>query len=160
MTTAPLNTEHNHKNCIEQAIINAKELCNKKEIRLTPLRRHVLEIIWYSHCPIGAYSIMDKLSELEKRHTAPPTVYRALDFLIEHGLVHRISSINAFIGCEQPHKAHSGQFLLCKVCNVVHEFDSLEIDNAIATVAKKSGFSLQKQTVETLGICSNCQNAN
>jgi len=155
-----LNAEHNHNNCIKQALDNAKQLCTKAGIRLTPLRRHVLEIIWHSHKPIGAYNIMDKLSALEKRHTAPPTVYRALDFLIEHGLVHRISSINAFVGCLHPQDAHCGQFLLCKVCNIVFELDNSAINKAIMQATQEIDFNLQTQTVEISGICSNCQNAS
>jgi Fur family zinc uptake transcriptional regulator len=83
-------------------------LCAQKGLRLTALRRRVLELVWQSHKPLGAYDILAVLSEQDGRRAAPPTVYRALDFLLENGLVHRISSLNAFVGCDAPGTRASG----------------------------------------------------
>ncbi len=101
----------------------ADALCARQGLRLTALRRRVLELVWQSHKPLGAYDILAVLSEQDGRRAAPPTVYRALDFLLENGLVHRISSLNAFIGCNHPEHAHQGQFLICRECHAAIELE-------------------------------------
>ena len=99
--------KHNHDECIENALTAAQEICAARDTRFTPLRRRVLELVWVKHEPITAYEILDLLSEGQKR-VAPPTVYRALDFLIEEGFVHRIESLNSFVGCSDPAHKHQG----------------------------------------------------
>ena len=93
-----LQRGHDHRKCVSEAMAVADELCAKRGARMTELRRRVLNLIWDSHAPVGAYAIMDMLKR-EGRNAMPPTVYRALDFLQEQGLIHRIASLNAFIGC-------------------------------------------------------------
>lgn len=100
---------HDHMSCIAEALQRAVALCESRGTQLTELRRRVLELVWSSHEPIGAYRILEQLDRPlpgqmrgKARRAAPPTVYRALDFLIEQGLVHRIESLNAFVGCDQP----------------------------------------------------------
>ena len=93
-----LSDEHDHRRCVANALDDAEAVCAERGARLTPVRRRVLEIIWQSHRPLGAYAILEVLSG-EGHSPAPPTVYRALEFLLTHGLVHRLSSLNAFIGC-------------------------------------------------------------
>ena len=87
-------TGHDHSSCVEDALAAAHEVCSTKGARLTPLRERILELVWLSHKPVGAYTLLD-LIKLEHNSAAPPTIYRALDFLMEHGLVHRIKSLNA-----------------------------------------------------------------
>jgi Fur family zinc uptake transcriptional regulator len=99
---------HDHSHCVHSALSEADTLCAQKGLRLTALRRRVLELVWQSHKPLGAYDILAVLSEQDGRRAAPPTVYRALDFLLENGLVHRISSLNAFVGCVHPGARASG----------------------------------------------------
>ena len=107
MTSIPLASRpHDHSHCVTHALGEAESLCTKSGVRLTDLRRRVLELVWQSHKPLGAYDILAVLSEQDGRRAAPPTVYRALDFLLENGLVHRIASLNAFIGCNHPGHAH------------------------------------------------------
>ena len=84
-------------------------------MRFTKIRQHVFSLIWSGHQPIGAYAILEAL-KTDYPRAAPPTVYRALDFLIEIGLIHRIESMNAFVGCTHPDKRHTGQFLICESC--------------------------------------------
>jgi Fur family zinc uptake transcriptional regulator len=96
---------HDHEHCVEDALAAADKLCAEQGLRFTPLRRRVLELVWSSHKPVGAYALLDKLRS-EDLGSAPPTVYRALDFLIEHGLIHRIERMNAFIGCSHPGETH------------------------------------------------------
>jgi len=119
----------------------------------------VLELVWQSHKPLGAYDILAVLSEQDGRRAAPPTVYRALDFLLENSLVHRIASLNAFIGCSHPEHAHQGQFLICRECHVAIELEQTSISNAIVASAKDVGFSVEAQTVEVVGLCGNCRSA-
>ena len=96
---------HDHDHCIETALGDAESVCIERGVRLTVLRKRVLEIVWQSHRPLGAYAILDVLAA-DGRRAAPPTVYRALDFLQENGLVHRIASMNAFVGCPMPDRRH------------------------------------------------------
>jgi Fur family zinc uptake transcriptional regulator len=111
--------------------------------------------VWDSHKPIGAYDILDKLGK-EGKAAAPPTVYRALDFLIEAGLVHRLDSLNAFIGCPDPARSHAGQFLICRQCRTVLELDDPDIDAVVAKKAERLGFTSVHQMLEVQGLCANC----
>lgn len=134
-------------------------LCEQKGLRLTALRRRVLELVWQSHRPLGAYDILGVLSEQDGRKAAPPTVYRALDFLLDNGLVHRIASLNAFIGCIHPEHSHQGQFLICRTCHVAVELENPGISAAIDQGAAGIGFSVETQTVEVVGLCASCKAA-
>ena len=107
--------EHDHGDCIADALGMAEQVCAKRGARLTKLRRRVFELVWSSHAPVGAYDLLRHLAR-ERDGAAPPTVYRALDFLRKHGLIHRIESLNAFVGCCTPGEAHAGQFLICSRC--------------------------------------------
>jgi Fur family zinc uptake transcriptional regulator len=133
----------------------AEDLCRQRGLRFTALRRRVLALVWDSHKPVGAYDILDQLGA-EGRRAAPPTVYRALDFLIEAGLVHRLDSLNAFIGCPDPARSHSGQFLICRLCRTVLELNDLDIDKLVEDKAKQLGFSAVHQMLEIQGLCSDC----
>ena len=148
--------QHDHGNCIENALATAEQLCAARGLRFTALRRRVLELVWQSHRPIGAYEILDLLGE-EKQNAAPPTVYRALDFLIEAGLAHRLDSLNAFIGCTDPGRRHTGQFLICRECRTVTELDDNELDALVAKKAAASGFTAVRQILEIEGLCKSCR---
>ncbi|PTU49440.1 Fur family transcriptional regulator [Pseudomonas plecoglossicida] len=158
MSITPLaNRPHDHSHCVHSALTEADALCTRQGLRLTALRRRVLELVWQSHKPLGAYDILAVLSEQDGRRAAPPTVYRALDFLLENGLVHRIASLNAFIGCSHPEHLHQGQFLICRACHVAIELEQNSISEAIISSAKGVGFTVETQTVEVVGLCSNCR---
>ena len=146
---------HDHGECIEEAFARAERICSERGVRLTDLRRAVLQAVWRSHAPIGAYEILDSLKE-EGRRAAPMTVHRALDFLIENGLVHRLASQNAFLGCDHPEHAHRGQFLICRSCGVVGELSDDNIFKAICDSARKTGFSVEVPMVEVIGLCRQC----
>src|SRR3546814_13485660 len=102
--------------------------------------------------PMGAYDVLAKLNE-DGRRAAPMTVYRAIDFLMEQGLVHRLASRNAFVGCENPDAPHSGQFLICKRCGRVAELDEGHIGKAIVRGAARAGFDVALHDVEVEGFC-------
>ena len=148
--------EHDHSRCVTQALKEAAELCRGREQRLTPVRELVLKLIWQSHKPLGAYEILPALAEAGF-NSAPPTVYRALDFLQEQGLVHRISSLNAFIGCSHPEHQCNNNFLICTRCHSAVELESKAVSKAINTAANAVGFSVQTEALEVTGICPNCQ---
>ena len=158
--TTPLACRpHDHSHCVSHALSTAETLCEQRGLRLTALRKRVLELVWASHKPLGAYDILAVLSETDGRRAAPPTVYRALDFLLEHGLVHRIASLNAFVGCNHPGEVHQGQFLICRSCHTAVELQRSNIDTAVLASAQSVGFAVEGQTVEIIGLCATCQAA-
>ena len=139
----------------ERALKQAVTLCLERGARLTPLRRRVLEIVWESHAPLGAYDALQRMNAGGERN-APPTVYRALDFLLEHGLIHRIESMNAFVGCAIPGNSHKAQFFICHDCGNVAETHSDEISEAIKASATRAGFLVETPVVEISGRCMKC----
>lgn len=149
---------HDHALCIDDALAAAERQCAAKGARLTEQRRRVLELIWRSHAPVGAYTLLDQLRDAGMR-AQPPTVYRALEFLVENGLIHRIESLNAYVGCADPDERHVGQFLICTGCRSAAELDDPGIGTAIAARAKEIGFSVSRATVEIEGLCPNCRAA-
>ncbi|MFO3664412.1 Fur family transcriptional regulator [Pseudomonas amygdali] len=160
MPNTPLASRpHEHSHCVHSALAEADALCAKQGLRLTTLRRRVLELVWQSHKPLGAYDILAVLSDEDGRRAAPPTVYRALDFLLENGLVHRIASLNAFTGCNHPTHAHQGQFLICRLCHAAIELQHPAISNAVIDAAAGVGFAVEGQTVEIVGVCAGCKAA-
>ncbi len=156
-TLAKACSLHNHGHCISDALKSAHQLCNERGVRLTSLREQVLELVWQSHKPLGAYTLMDMLAQASTRRVAPPTVYRALDFLLEVGLIHRINSLNAFVGCPSPSQKHQSHFLICQGCNVAVELDSAPLNSSILAAAADAGFSLDSHSVEINGLCPSCQ---
>jgi Fur family zinc uptake transcriptional regulator len=150
---------HDHATCIDNALATARRLCEERGIRLTPLREQVLQLVWQSHKPLGAYAILDLLAEQSPgtKRQAPPTVYRALEFLLEQGLVHRINSLNAFIGCSQPRAQHHSHFLICQDCKSTVEIVDTILDETIQALAQRSQFTTAGTFVEITGHCSTCR---
>lgn len=151
-----LDTGHDHSHCIDDALDRAAALSAARGVRLTPLRRRVLELIWSGHKPLGAYEILDILRD-EHQGAAPPTVYRALDFLLDQGLIHRIESMNSFVGCADPDTPHGGQFLICRACGAAAELNDARIEQAIRKTAASAGFAVGRPMIEIEGLCPNCQ---
>lgn len=154
--TAPAETGHDHGRCVDGALVRAEALCASRGARLTAIRRQVLELVWSGHRPRGAYAILDDMA-VEGKRVAPLTVYRALDFLVEQGLVHRIESLNAYIGCPDPDHAHPGQFLVCRECGNAIELNDARVSAAIASCAGDQGFTVDRTTVEVRGLCAACR---
>jgi len=152
---AGFNPGHDHDHCVEDALSAAETICQTGGARLTSLRHRVLELVWQSHRPVGAYAVLDQLKR-EHRSAAPPTVYRALEFLLEQGLVHRIQSLNAFVGCAHPDEVHRGFFLICTDCGDAMEVEDKGVDRAITRSAKGFGFEVQTCTIEAAGLCPEC----
>ena len=154
----PRGRRHDHQGCIEDALTRAEHVCRGRNANLTEIRRRVLELVWRGHAPVGAYEILDAL-RLTGVRAQPPTVYRALEFLIEQGLVHRIESRNAFIGCAQADEQHAFQFLICRDCGTVEELSDRRIGLAVSAGAKAAGFAVGRSTVEIEGVCARCRDA-
>ncbi len=149
-------SRHNHKACMNSALDKAKSICAQNEVRFTHIRERILELIWSSHEPILAYDLLRALRR-EKQNAEPPTVYRAIDFLIENQLIHKIESLNAYVGCHYPDKEHLSQFLICNQCHQVAELEDTSVNQVIVRQAAQSGFQVEQQTVEIMGLCPACQ---
>lgn len=134
----------------------AEALCSERGARFTPLRKNVLELIWQSHKAVKAYDLIAALSEKEGSQIKPPTVYRSLDFLIEEGFVHKIESLNAYVGCPHPSEGHVGYFMICDACETVFEMDNPVIGRSVADAAQKAHFKITEQIVEVHGRCQSC----
>lgn len=147
---------HDHDACISQAIEDAHRICRESGARMTRLREQVLALVWQSHRPLGAYDILDTLNALGRK-AAPPTVYRTLDFLQRMGLVHRIASLNAFVGCNQPGHRHTGGFLICSQCHNTLEIESIGIRQAIESASLEHGFQHSGAVIEVTGLCPVCR---
>jgi Fur family zinc uptake transcriptional regulator len=149
--------DHDHERCSADAMAHAEALCAARGQRLTPLRRQVLETLAESHRTLGAYEIMDRMAEQGPR-PAPITVYRALDFLLENGLVHRIESRNAFLACIGQHEAGSGTtvFLICERCGAVGEANSRAVADTLQSAARAAGFTPKARVIEITGVCAHC----
>jgi Fur family transcriptional regulator, zinc uptake regulator len=148
---------HDHAACVEHALSRAEAVCAERGARLTALRRRVLVLVWAGHRPRGAYQILDDLREAEGKGIAPLTVYRALEFLEEQGLVHRIESLNAYVGCAVDGTAHRGQFLVCTACGTAIEIDDPAIRASIEDAAARHGFRAETPVVEVRGLCEHCR---
>jgi Fur family zinc uptake transcriptional regulator len=147
---------HDHGRCTSAAIAHAEKLCANRAQRLTPMRRMVLETLLASHRPLGAYEIIERLADHGR--PAPITVYRALDFLRDNGLVHRIESRNAFVACVHKHGDDDlVVFLLCEHCGAVGEAPGGSVAEALATSARAAGFAPKSPIIEIAGVCSHCR---
>lgn len=160
---------------VQAGLDHAAAALARRGAQLTPLRRQVLGLILESGQPVGAYALLDRLRAL-RAGAAPPTVYRALDFLLEHGLIHKVERLNAFVACaeapgsghvhrhadgavcEQPH-AHPHQFLICRHCGSTAEIADPAVTAALARAAAAIGFAVARSTVEVEGTCARCAGA-
>lgn len=149
------SSAHDHHRCVRNALSDAETLCRQRGLRLTATRRRVLELIWQSHRPSGAYELLEQLAA-EGRKPSPPTVYRALDFLLAHGLIHRISSRNAYVGCSRPRETHTAQIFVCDRCGVAVEQADGSLSRLIRRNAAGLRFRIRAQTVEVAGLCPHC----
>ncbi len=159
LPTSIASCQHDHTHCIATAMVTAQEVCTRNGARLTKLREQVLRLIWQSHKPLGAYPLMEMLAHESTRRVAPPTVYRALEFLLDQGLIHRINTLNAYIGCTHPRADHANNFLICEHCGVAIEFAADQLQQQINNTARDFGFSIAAQSIELVGRCEQCETA-
>lgn len=144
-----------HKHCITEALKSGEKICNENGLKFTEIRRKVLELVWDSHKPAKAYDILEKLPKGDGA-MMPPTVYRALDFLLQNGLVHKINSLNAFVGCSHPGLHKQCYFLICTKCEEVTECCTAKLGKAIEVTANDKLFTTESVSLEIQGICQSC----
>lgn len=143
-------SEDGTANDLEDRLESARGIVLDKGERFTPLREHVLELIISDGHAVKAYDLLDRLSP-ELGSPKPPTVYRALDFLSKHGLIHRVEALNAFIACDHSHKGHLAEFFICETCQSVEERHAHDHADC-----KPDGFSIRRSVVEHYGQCAKC----
>lgn len=151
----PGMSDRTHHHSGHNALEHAEQLCTARGVRLTPLRRRVLELVQSHREAVKAYDLLAQMST-DSHAAKPPTVYRALDFLLEQGLVHRVDSLNAFVGCNHPDTPHAARLLICKVCARVDELHDPALDAALDVAIAGTGWSEPQARVEVLGTCPRC----
>jgi Fur family transcriptional regulator, zinc uptake regulator len=143
---------------LRSALSNAEDLCRREGTKLTPGRRKVLEILAQEGRPLGAYDMIEKIADATGKHPAPISIYRALDFLLENGFVHRLASRNAFLACAHGHRHEEPVvFLICENCGSVTEATSKSLHREIAALGVESGFAPHTQILEITGLCRTCR---
>jgi len=147
---------HNHSNCIQTALTEAAQLCTERGVQLTTIRQQVLELIWADHHAVKAYDLLERIKPLQTA-AKPATIYRALDFLREQGFVHRVESLNAFIGCCNLKTVHQQLLLICKQCQNVEERPADAVMDALKQELQQAGFIAHHQAIEIQGICADCR---
>ena len=146
---------HDHDDCVDKALAQADARCASAGLRMTPVRRKVLELLLQEHRALGAYTLLDMLKDAGFG-SQPPVAYRALDFLVEHGFVHKIERLNAFVACAHPGENHSPVFMICRACDAVAEAHSVPAKTVLGDAALAAGFHVEKTVVEAEGICTAC----
>ena len=140
---------------LEGQLDAASDACGRSNAQLTELRRIVLGLVLQAERPLTAYQLLDRLKETRKS-AMPPTIYRALDFLIENKLIHKVESLNAFVPCETGHHEHAIQFLICNGCGQVTELEDRGIARAMDSAVLAKGFTASSTVVEIEGTCAAC----
>ena len=147
--------EHDHRACVAQGLAAVEARCVAEGLRLTPVRRKVLEFLLQEHRALGAYAILDLLRD-EGFGSQPPVAYRALDFLQETGLAHKIESLNAYVACGHASHNHSAVFLICDTCHGAEELHATATNEALEAETTAAGFQMSRAVVEVRGKCRDC----
>ena len=134
---------------------NLEEYCRNRSLKLTPVRRKVFELLLNEKSGLGAYRILDLLRS-SGFSSQPPVAYRALDFLVEHGFVHKIESQNSFVACSEPGEHHSPVFMICKKCDSVSEAPTSASASNLSQALMDTGFQVEQTIIEAEGVCSTC----
>ncbi len=148
-------TSHDHKRCRRATLATVEKICAERNIRLTPVRRNTLEILLETHTALGAYELLEKLSQ-SGFCDKPPVVYRALGFLMEQGFVHKLERHNAFVACSEPKKCKNPCFLICRACSRVAEQTMPAAHTELVSAANQAGFITQNSVIELSGLCAQC----
>ncbi|MFA9486543.1 transcriptional repressor [Moraxella haemolytica] len=152
-----------HQHNISERIHDAKIHCEARGVRFTPLREEVYALILASDKPLGAYDLISALqrnrqnSDATTKNIAPPTIYRSLEFLLNEGLIHQLSSMNAYVPCCHPRSKHAAAFLICKICQSVEECSNLPVDNIMHFAKDDARFQVDQTVIELKGVCRACQ---
>lgn len=181
MTIASVNASHecDHLHDVQhftstdvaQRLTAAQDECRKRGVRFTQLRQQIYELVLQANKPVGAYDLITqlqqiRLSEIDStdspktqlpKNVAPPTVYRSLEFLLDEGLIHQLTSINAYVPCCHPRAKHTAAFLICEQCQGVQECSSLPVQEIMSFAEQDVGFKVARSVIELSGRCQSCQ---
>ncbi|MEM0908872.1 MAG: Fur family transcriptional regulator [Pseudomonadota bacterium] len=122
---------------------------------MTPHRRQTLKILLESQRPLGAYDVLKQLTQ-HGAAAQPPVAYRALDFLMEHGFVHKLRESKTFVACRDPADCHGAGFLICRTCGQVDEVCVEPKRGAFGRAARQVGFKIERTVLEAEGMCAKC----
>ncbi len=154
-------TDPAHRHGGEDMLKRVEHACAERGLRFTELRRRVFELLAASARPVKAYDLLAQVREHGSAPAAPPTVYRALDFLMDNGFVHKLETINAFVPCPHPDAgAHGSQFLICEQCLETLELDAAGIVDQLHQQSRAQGFEPRRLNVEVYGLCARCRSAH
>lgn len=143
----------------ESLLQRATDICQQKKIRFTPIRQQVFLLMAEQKGAISAYELLERLQK-HNANAKPPTIYRALDFLLENHFIHRIESLNAYLMCAHVGCEHPMQLLICDKCHKIRGLTDPVIDDAFSEQAKQSGFQITSKVLEVHGVCAQCQRAS
>lgn len=141
--------------------------CHARGVRFTPLRQQIYALVLQANKPLGAYDLITQLQQARlsdsadmsagAKNVAPPTVYRSLEFLLTEGLIHQLTSINAYVPCCHPRAQHTAAFLICDNCQRVQECSSLPVQEMMSFAEQDMGFMVARSVIELSGRCQACQ---
>ncbi len=152
----PPTTAHDHDACISRVLTEVDASSDLNHLKLTPQRRRALEILLESHKALGAYDLLERF-QAEGLGSKPVTAYRALEFLIRNGFVHKIEGLNAYVACMHPAEFHHPAFMVCRNCRTVAEAESEPAKGVLGQAARAVGFTIDHTIVEAVGLCATCQ---
>ena len=147
--------DHDHARCVGDVLAAAERDCAERGLRLTPVRRKVLELLAREHRALGAYAILDMLRDAGFG-SQPPVAYRALEFLVDHGFAHRVERLNAFVACVHPGQSHAPAFMICRQCDAVAEACTSSARGTLGAEARAAGFQIETTVMEAEGVCPTC----
>ena len=148
--------QHDHSACVADMMSAAESYTGAHKLQFTPIRRRVLEMLLQDHKALGAYAVLERL-KAEGKAAQPPVAYRALDFLVKHGFVHKIERLNAYIACAHPFESHTPAFMICRQCHAVAEASTTLTKGRLNEAAATAGFQIERTVLEAEGLCPKCQ---
>lgn len=162
------DVQHFTADDVAERLASATEQCRTHEVRFTPLRQQIYILVLQANKPVGAYDLITQLQKMRTatdqsaknktpKNVAPPTVYRSLEFLLEEGLIHQLTSINAYVPCCHPRAQHTAAFLICDQCQRVQECSSLPVQEMMSFAEQDVGFKVARSVIELSGRCQTCQ---
>ncbi len=160
------DVQHFNADDVSARLVSAIEQCRHRGVRFTPLRQQIYELVLQAKQPVGAYDLITQLqqkrllavdNEQQAKNVAPPTVYRSLEFLLSEGLIHQLTSINAYVPCCHPRAEHAAAFLICDYCQRVQECSSLPVQEMMSFAEQDVGFMVNRSVIELSGRCQDCQ---
>lgn len=163
----PHDVQHFSSDDIAERLVAAIDQCRKRGVRFTQLRQQIYELVLQANKPVGAYDLITQLQQIRfsangkdnttSKNVAPPTVYRSLEFLLDEGLIHQLTSINAYVPCCHPRAEHTAAFLICDICLRVKECSSLPVQEMMSFAEQDVGFRVTRSVIELSGRCQECQ---